>query len=100
MLLRKSQVKIQVPASSRPTLRVVSTAGAGRASLFIPSGLKAFEDSGADTAAIVKIYEDALTLLTKITPEGLGILWQFLNHPSVAVRTGLESLFVFLRLAI
>jgi len=100
MLLRKSQVKIQVPASSRPTLRVVSTAGDGRASLFIPSGLKAFEDSGADTAAIVKIYEDAYTHLTNITPEGLGILWQILNLPSDAVRTGMESRFVFLRLAI
>lgn len=100
MLLRRSQLKTHVPDPSNLDLRIVSTAGDGRPSLFIPSALKAFEDSDALTDEIIKVYEKTYHHLTNVTSRGLDKLWQILRLPIDSVRTGMESRHVFLRLAV
>lgn len=100
MLLRRSQLKIHVPDPSNLNLRIVSTAGDGRPSLFMPSALKAFEDSGALAAKIIEIYDRTYDHLTNVTSKGLDKLWQILRLPIDSVKTGMESRHVFLRLAL
>ncbi|MCJ1463057.1 hypothetical protein MMC07_001661, partial [Pseudocyphellaria aurata] len=100
MLLRDSQVKFEVPDRSRLNLRIASTAGDCHRSLFFPSALRAFEDSGADTNAIEKIYETAYTQLTDVSWSGVQLLQQIFRIPSDVREPTMKARHGLLKLAL
>ncbi|KAJ2982763.1 hypothetical protein NUW58_g6374 [Xylaria curta] len=101
MLLRKSQVKISVPGESNLMLRVVPPVSDGYSSLFFMAALKAFEDSGANTKKIMKIYEDTYTDLSTVTDRGLDYLEQIFKVPrSLPTRTNTRTQLILLKLAL
>ncbi|KAF4472950.1 RNA-dependent RNA polymerase [Fusarium albosuccineum] len=100
LLMRKSQLKLRVPDPSRLDLRIVSTAGDGRQSLFLASALKAFEDSGANTEEIERIYEEAYTSLTTSSSNGVDLLQQIHTIPYSLKEDGMKGRLNFLKLAI
>ncbi|KAK3361011.1 RNA dependent RNA polymerase-domain-containing protein [Lasiosphaeria ovina] len=100
MLLRESQLKFQVPGTGNLGLRIVSTSGESPQSLFFASALKAFEDSGADTARILDFYAEAYTNLTKLSSTGLNYLQQIFRIPQHDRDAGVEMRYIFLKLAV
>ncbi|RSL51671.1 hypothetical protein CEP51_015169 [Fusarium floridanum] len=90
MLLRKSQVKIRVPDSSKLGLRIVSTAGGGYQSLFLAPALKAFEDSGAKTEEIERIYDEAYRSLRAASSERVDLLQQIHTIPYALSTDGMK----------
>ncbi|KAJ3531258.1 hypothetical protein NM208_g8957 [Fusarium decemcellulare] len=100
LLMRKSQLKLRVPDPSCLDLRIVSTAGDGRPSLFLASALKAFEDSGANTAEIERIYEEAYTSLKTASSNGVDLLQQIHTIPYSLKEDSMKGRLNFLKLAI
>ncbi|RMJ16667.1 hypothetical protein BHE90_003974 [Fusarium euwallaceae] len=90
MLLRKSQVKIRVPDSRKLGLRIVSTAGSGYQSLFLAPALKAFEDSGAKTDEIERIYDEAYQSLRVASSKGVDLLQQIHTIPYALSTDGMK----------
>ena len=93
-------MKIQVPDPRKIMLRIVSTVSDGHSSLFFDSALKAFEDSGADTAKIERIYEETYNQLSEVTSASLGILQQIYRVPDDERETGMKTRYSLLKLAL
>ncbi|KAF4452569.1 RdRP-domain-containing protein [Fusarium austroafricanum] len=100
MLLRNSQLKLRVPDPSYLDLRVVSTAGDGHQTLFLPSALRAFEDSGANTTEIERIYSEAYESLTVGSSNAVDLLQQIYTVPYALKDSGMKGRHYLLKLAI
>lgn len=100
MLLRKSQLKFQAPESGKLDLRIASTAGDSHQSLFFPSALKAFEDSGADAKKIEDIYTKSYKNLKRISTEGLDLLEQIFRIPAHGRKPNVKAKYSLLALAV
>lgn len=100
MLLRNSQLKFQAPECRKLDLRIASTTGDSHQSLFFPSALKAFEDSGADTTKIEDIYTKSYKNLRRTSTEGLDLLEQIFRIPAHGRKPNVKAKYSLLALAV
>ncbi|KAI1855923.1 hypothetical protein JX265_012006 [Neoarthrinium moseri] len=74
MLLRKSQIKFNVPTVGEITLRVASTTETSHSSLFSGPAIQALADSGANQEIIEKVFDNTYKDLMSLSRKTLGIL--------------------------